>query len=348
MKTIRINNHIIGPGQPVYIVAEMSANHNQSIDQALKIMEAAKRAGADAVKTQTYTPDTMTIDCKNEYFQIKGTIWEGNNLYRLYQKAFTPWEWQPKLKEVCDKLGLDFFSTPFDATAVDFLEKIAVPAYKVASFELVDIPLLKQIADTGKPIIMSTGMATLAEIDEAIHAICDSGNKQIALLKCTSAYPAPIEEMNLNTIPHLSKAYDLPVGLSDHTLSSAVAVSSVALGGCIIEKHLTLNRKENGVDSPFSIEPAEFKLMVDDIRTVEKALGKVSYEITEKQKENRVFRRSLFVVRDIGKGEAFSNENVRSIRPGHGLHTRYFEHIIGRKALKDIKKGTPLSWDLVK
>lgn len=347
MNTIHINNRIIGLDQPVYIVAEMSANHNQNIDQAVRIIEAAKEAGADAVKTQTYAPDTMTIDCDNEYFQIKGTIWEGKNLYRLYQEAFTPWEWQPKLKEVCDKVGLDFFSTPFDATAVDFLERMDVLAYKVASFELVDIPLLKKIAGTGKPIIMSTGMATLAEIDEAVHTIINSGNNKIALLKCTSAYPAPPEEMNLNTITHLSKAYGVPVGLSDHTLGSAVAVASVALGGCIIEKHLTLTRKEHGPDSAFSTEPAEFKSMVDDIRTVEKALGKVSYEITEKQKENRVFRRSLFVVRDIGKGEAFSNENVRSIRPGHGLHTRYFEQIIARKAVKDIKKGTPLDWDLV-
>jgi len=325
----------------------MSANHNQSLDKAIKIIEAAKTAGADAVKLQTYTADTMTIDCDNEYFKIKGTIWEGKNLYKLYQEACTPWEWHPKLKKVCDKFGLDFFSTPFDSTSVDFLERMGVSAYKVASFELVDIPLLKKVASTGKPIIMSTGMATLEEIDEAIQAVFNSGNNQLALLKCTSAYPAPPEEMNLNTIAHLSKTYGVPVGLSDHTLGSAVAVASVALGGCIIEKHFILDRKDCGPDSEFSTEPVEFKVMVDDIRTVEKALGKITYEITERQKENRIFRRSLFVVKDISKGESFSNENVRSIRPGHGMHTRYLEQIFGRKAIKDIKKGTPLSWNLI-
>jgi pseudaminic acid synthase len=347
MMSIKIGHRTIGAGNPVYIIAEMSANHNQSLDKAIKIIEAAKSSGADAVKIQTYTPDTMTIDCANEYFQIKGTIWEGKNLYKLYQEAWTPWEWQPKLKAVCEKIGLDFFSTPFDATSVNFLEGLQVPAYKVASFELVDIPLLKKIASTGKPIIMSTGMATLAEIDEAVHIIWNMGNKQLALLKCTSAYPAPPEEMNLKTIAHLSEAYNVPVGLSDHTLKSAVAVASVALGGCIIEKHLTLSRNENGPDSAFSTEPAEFKALVDDIRVVEKALGKITYEITEKQKENRVFRRSLFAVKDIEKGESFSKENVRSIRPGHGMHTRYLDRILGRKALKEIKKGTPLSWELV-
>ncbi|MEI7635800.1 MAG: pseudaminic acid synthase [Syntrophus sp. (in: bacteria)] len=345
--SILINNKIIGSGKPVYIIAEMSANHNQSLSKAIKIVEAAKEAGADAVKFQTYTADTMTIDCANEYFQIKGTIWEGKNLYSLYREAFTPWEWQPKLKIVCDNLGLDYFSTPFDATAVDFLEKMGVPAYKVASFELVDIPLLKKISGTGKPIIMSTGMATLAEIDEAVRTINEAGNRQIALLKCTSAYPAPPGEMNLKTIVHLSNTYGVPTGLSDHTLGSAVAVASVALGGCIIEKHLTLSRNDRGPDSAFSTEPAEFKSMVDDIRTIEKALGKISYEITEKQKENRVFRRSLFVVKDMRKGEAFSHENVRSIRPGHGMHTRYLDQIMGRKAVRDIKKGTPVLWDLV-
>ncbi len=342
-----LNKRKICAGKPVYIIAEMSANHNQHLDRAIKIIEAAKDSGADAVKIQTYTPDTMTIDSANECFQIKGTIWEGENLYKLYQEAFTPWEWSPKLKEVCDKLGMDFFSTPFDLSAVDFLERLNITAYKVASFELVDIPLLKKIAATGKPIIMSTGMATLAEIDEAVQTIYNSGNNQLALLKCTSAYPAPPEEMNLRTIPHLSEAYNIPVGLSDHTLGSAAAMAAVALGACIIEKHLTLTRSDPGPDSAFSTEPAEFKAMVDDIRTVEKALGMVCYELTEKQKENRVFRRSLFVVKDLKKGDYFSNENVRSIRPGHGMHTRYLEEILGRKATKDIEKGTPLNWDMV-
>lgn len=344
---IKINNKKIGAGYPTYIIAEMSANHSQNLEKAIKIIEAARNAGADAVKIQTYTPDTITIDCSNEYFQIKGTIWEGKNLYKLYQEALTPWEWHPKLKDICDRLGMDFFSAPFDATAVDFLERMEVPAYKVASFELVDIPLLKRIAQTGKPVIMSTGMATLAEIDEAIQTIRASGNNDIALLKCTSAYPAPPEEMNLKTISNLSRAFNLCVGLSDHTLGSAVAVASVALGACIIEKHLTLSRHDAGPDSAFSTEPAEFKTLIDDIRIVEKALGEISYEITDKQKENRVFRRSLFAVKDIGKGESFSNENVRSIRPGHGMHTRYLENIMDRKANRDIKRGTPLNWDMV-
>lgn len=344
---ITINNKKIGPGYPTYVIAEMSANHNQNLNKAIKIVEAAKAAGADALKLQTYTADTMTIDCDNEYFRIKGTIWEGQNLHKLYQQALTPWEWHPKIKEVCDRIGLDLFSTPFDLTSVDFLEKQDVPAYKIASFELVDIPLLKRVARTGKPVIMSTGMATMEEINEAVETIKKTGNDRIALLKCTSAYPAPVEEMNLNTMAYLAKTYGVPIGLSDHTLGSAVAVASVALGGCIIEKHLTLSRQDFGPDSAFSTEPHEFKAMVDDIRMVEKALGKVTFEVTEKQKENRVFRRSLFVVKGMKKGEVFSSENVRSIRPGHGMHTRYLDQVLGKKAGKDIKKGTPLSPDLV-
>ena len=342
-----INNRTIGPGYPVYVIAEMSANHDQDFEKAVKIIEAAKKAGADAVKTQTYTADTITLDCDNEFFRIHGTVWDGQNLHKLYQEALTPWEWLPRLQKVCNDLGMDFFSSPFDHTAVDFLEKMDVPVYKIASFELVDIPLLKRVAKTGKPIIMSTGMATADEIEEAIRTIHDAGGPAVALLKCTSAYPAPLEEMNLNTIPYFIKTYGVPVGLSDHTMGSAAAVAAVALGGCIIEKHLTLSRQDPGPDSAFSTEPEEFKAMVDDIRAVEKALGKSTYEITEKQKENRVFRRSLFVVKDIKAGEALSNDNVRSIRPGHGLHTRYLDQVLGRKAVKDIKKGAPLSWELV-
>lgn len=342
-----INNRMIGLGHPVYVIAEMSANHNQSFDKAVRIIEAAKQAGADAVKTQTYTADTITLDCDNEYFRIKGTVWEGKNLYQLYQEALMPWEWMPKLKKVCHDLGMDFFSTPFDHTAVDFLEKMDVPAYKVASFELVDIPLLKRIAATKKPIIMSTGMASADEIEEAIRTIADAGNTNVALLKCTSAYPASLEEMNLNTIPYFIKTYGVPVGLSDHTMGSLAAVAAVALGGCIVEKHLTLSRRDPGPDSSFSTEPEEFKAMVDDIRSVEKALGEATYEVTEKQKENRVFRRSLFVVKDIKAGEVLSQDNVRSIRPGHGLHTRYMDQVLGKKAVKDIKKGVPLSWEMV-
>ena len=342
-----IGDRKIGDNHPVYIIAEMSANHNQDFEQAVKIIHAAKEAGADAIKIQTYTPDTITLDCDNDYFRINGTIWEGKNLYELYGEAYTPWEWQPKLKKIANDLGMDLFSTPFDHTAVNFLEKMDVPIYKVASFELVDIPLLRKIAQTGKPIIMSTGMATLAEIDEAVSAIREAGGKQLALLKCTSAYPAPPDEMNLRTISHLAEAFGVPTGLSDHTLGIAVPVAAVALGACIIEKHFTLSRQDPGPDSAFSLEPHEFKEMVDAIRTAEKALGKVSYEITEKQKESRMFRRSLFVVKDISKGKKFTNDNVRSIRPGHGLHTRYLKDITEKVAIRDIKRGTPLTWELV-
>lgn len=344
---IKIGNRIIGCGNPVYIIAEMSANHNQSFEQAVKIIGAAKECGADAVKLQTYTPDTLTIDCNNQFFRIKGTIWEGKNLYDLYGEAYTPWEWQPKLKAIANDLGLDCFSSAFDFSSVDFLEEMGVPAYKIASFELVDLPLLHRVAQTGKPIILSTGMASLAEIDEAVKTIRKEGFSQLALLKCTSAYPASANEMNLRTIPHMAETFDVPTGLSDHTLGIAVPVAAVALGACIIEKHLTLSRKEPGPDSAFSLEQHEFKEMVDAIRTVEKAIGEVSYEITAKQKESRVFRRSLFVTKDLKKGEVFAEENVRSIRPGYGLDPKYFEEILNKKARVKIKRGTPLSWKLM-
>jgi N-acetylneuraminate synthase len=348
MKALTINGRKIGPGHPTYIVAEMSANHNRDFDQAVKIVEAAKDSGADAIKLQTYTPDTITIDCDNDFFQIgKGTIWEGKNLYKLYSEAYTPWEWEPKLKEVAEKLELDCFSTPFDHTAVEFLEKMDVPAYKIASFEVVDIPLIQKIAKTGKPIIMSTGMATLAEIDEAVRAIREAGCKELALLKCTSAYPALPEEMNLRTIPHLAKAFGVPAGLSDHTLGTETAIAAVALGACIVEKHFTLTREVPGPDSAFSLEPKEFRTMVEAVRNTEKALGQVTYEVIEKEKASRVFRRSLFVVVDMRAGEKFTEENVRSIRPGHGLHTRFLRNILGRRTVRDIRRGTPLSWDLV-
>ncbi|WP_456324628.1 pseudaminic acid synthase [Desulfonauticus submarinus] len=331
----------------VFIIAELSANHNQDFDIAVQTIKAAKEAGADAIKLQTYTPDTMTINCDNEYFRIKGTIWEGKNLYQLYGEAYTPWEWHPKLKEVAEDLGLVFFSTPFDFSAVDFLEELNVPIYKVASFELVDLPLLCKIASTGKPVIMSTGMATLAEIDEAVRTLRNDGAGEIALLKCTSAYPAPYEEMNLRTIPHLAETFNLPVGVSDHSLGIAVPVASVALGARIIEKHFILSRDIPSPDASFSLEPDEFKAMVEAVRATEKALGKVSYELTEKQRESRVFRRSLFVVKDMKAGEEFTEENVRSIRPGYGLHTRYLPEVLGRKAKQDIKKGTPFGWEMI-
>ena len=347
-KSIAIGNRTIGSGNPIYIIAEMSANHNQDFDQAVQLIKAAKEAGADAIKLQTYTADIITIDCDNEYFCIgKGTIWEGKNLYELYMEAYTPWEWQPKLKEIANDLGMDLFSTPFDKTAVDFLEKMGVPAYKIASFELVDIPLIQYVAATGKPIIMSTGMATLAEIDEAVTTAKKAGCKEIALLKCTSAYPAKPEEMNLLTVRHMAEAFDTTVGVSDHTLGIAVPVTAVALGACIVEKHFTLSRSITGPDSAFSLEPHEFKAMVNAIRISEKAIGKVSYEVTEKEAASRVFRRSLFVVKDMKVGEVFTVENVRSIRPGFGLHTRFFEQVIGRHSNKDIKRGTPITWDIV-
>lgn len=327
-----------------YIIAEISANHNGSIERAEAIIRAAADAGADAVKLQTYTADTMTIPCDNEYFRIKGTLWEGRTLHDLYQEASMPWEWQLRLKTLADDLGMDCFSTPFDVTAVDFLEKIDVPCHKVASFEVVDIPLLKKIASTGKPVIMSTGMASLAEIDEAVTTLRENGTSDLALLKCTSAYPAPPEEANLRTIPHLAQTFNCVAGLSDHTLGSAVAVGAVAVGARIVEKHFTLARADGGPDGAFSMEPHEFKQMVQDIRTVEKALGTVCYDLTPKQKENKVFRRSLFVVKDMKAGEVFTEENVRSIRPGYGVAPKFLCDFLGRKATVSIPKGTPLSW----
>jgi pseudaminic acid synthase len=345
---ISIHGRDIGNGFPVYIIAEMSANHGQDFDQAVKIIQAAKEAGADAIKLQTYTPESLTIDCENEYFCIgKGTIWEGRRLYDLYKEAYTPWEWQPKLKEIAEDLGLDLFSSPFDYIAVDFLEKMDVPAYKIASFELVDLPLIRRVARAGKAIIMSTGMATLAEIEEAVQTAREAGATQIALLKCTSAYPAPPEEMNLRTIPHLSAAFQVPAGLSDHTVGIAVPVAAVALGACLVEKHLTLSRSIPGPDSAFSLEPLEFKAMVEAIRVAEKAIGEVSYTLTEGEKASQVFRRSLFVVEDMKAGDVFTEKNVRSIRPGYGLKTRYFDDILNKTILKDVKKGTKLSWDLI-
>jgi N-acetylneuraminate synthase len=345
---IEINGRFIGVSYPTYIVAEMSANHNQDFDQAVKIIEAVKEAGADAVKLQTYTPNTLTIRSDREYFRIGGgTLWDGRTLYDLYSEAYMPWEWQPKLKAIAGDLGIDLFSTAFDPTAVDFLEEMDVPVHKVASFEIVDIPLIETMARTGKPLIISTGMATLGEIEEAVQAARNAGATQIALLKCTSAYPAPPEEMNLRTIPHLAEAFQVPVGLSDHTLGIAVPVAAVALGACIVEKHFTLSRDIPGPDSAFSLEPQEFKTMVEAVRTAEKAFGQVHYGVSEQEAKSRVFRRSLFVVKDTKAGEVFTEENVRSIRPGHGLHTHHLCEIIGRCATRDIQRGTPLTWDMV-
>ena len=347
MESITINGRAVGPGHPTYMVAEMSANHGQNFDQAVAIIAAAKAAGADAVKLQTYTPDTLTIDCHNEFFRIKGTLWEGRNLYELYGEAYTPWAWQPKLKEIADGLGIELFSTPFDPTAVDFLESMNVAVHKVASFESVDLPLLRRIGATGKPVIMSTGMATLAEIDEAVKTLRAAGTQERVLLKCTSAYPTPPSAMNLRTIPHLAAAFGVPTGLSDHTLGITVPVAAVTLGACMIEKHFTISRDLPGPDSKFSLEPAEFKTMVEAVRTAEAALGEVHYGLQPDEEVSRVFRRSLFVVQDMQPGELFTEANVRSIRPGHGLHTRYLEEVLGRRASQPIARGTPLAWSHV-
>jgi pseudaminic acid synthase len=344
----KIGRRLIGTGSPVYMVAELSANHNQNFEQAVALVRAAKEAGADAVKLQTYTPDTITMRSERECFRIGGgTLWDGRNLYDLYSKAYSPWEWQPKLRELSEDLGIQLFSTAFDSTSVDFLEEMGVHVHKIASFEIVDIPLIEKIARTGKPLMISTGMATLSEITEAVKAARDAGATQIALLKCTSAYPAAPEEMNLRTIPHLSETFHVPVGLSDHTLGIAAPVAAVALGACIVEKHFTLSRSGPGPDSTFSLEPDEFKAMVEAVRTAEKAIGNVHYGVSEQESKSRVFRRSLFIVRDMKAGEKFTRENIRSIRPANGLPPKYLDEVLGRAAACDIASGTPLDWHLV-
>jgi len=343
---VRINSFDIN--KKVLIVAELSANHNQDLELAKETIYAIKESGADAVKLQTYTPDTMTIDSNKEYFRIRqGTLWDGKTFYELYKEAYTPWEWHYELKELAEKLGLVFFSTPFDKTAVDFLEELGVPAYKIASFEITDIPLIEYVASKGKPVIISTGIATLSDIEEAVSACRRAGNDKIVLLKCVSAYPAPLEDVNLRTIPNMAETFGCTVGLSDHTPGISVPIAAVALGAKVIEKHFILSKDINSPDREFSLTPEEFGEMVKAIRDVEKALGKVSYELTEKMKKGREFARSLFVVKDMKKGEVFTEENVRSIRPGYGLHPKFLKDILGRRARKDIEKGTPLSWDLV-
>ena len=338
----KINDKIVGKNHKTFIIAELSANHMNDFDIAVKTIESMANSGADAVKFQTFTPDTITLDCDNEYFQIKqGTVWDGQILYELYEDAYMPWDWQPKLKKVAEDLGLIVFSSPFDKTSVDFLEDMNVPAYKIASFEITDIPLIEYVASKGKPIIISTGIANLEDIELAIQTCLNVGNDQIALLKCTSSYPAPLEEINLNTIPDIKSKFDVIVGLSDHTLGNEVSIAAVALGASIIEKHFILDRNMGGPDAEFSMEPHEFKQMVDSIRNVEKALGDVNYELSDKIKSNRDFSRSLFVVEDMGKGDIITLDNVRSIRPGFGLHPKFLNKILGKKVNKDLNKGTP-------
>lgn len=346
---ISISGRIIGKKKPVFIIAELSANHNQDFDLAVKTIEAAKKAGADAIKLQTYTPDTITINSNNKYFQIKkGTVWDGQTLYELYKQAYTPWEWQPKLKKIAEKLGLICFSSPFDKTAVEFLKKMRVPAYKIASFEITDIPLIRYIAKQGKPVIISTGIATLSDIKLAIRTCRLENNNQIILLKCTSSYPAPYEDSNLQTIPDMKKRFKVNVGLSDHTLGISVPIAAVALGATVIEKHLILSRKLIGPDSSFSLEPDEFADMVKAVRQTEKAMGKVTYKLTSKMKKSREFSRSLFTVVNIKKGDKITEKNIRSIRPGFGMHPKNWEKVIGMRAVKNISANSPLKWSQLK
>ena len=347
-KEFQIGGHKISSESPTYVIAEMSGNHNMDFDRAVKIMQAAKDSGADAIKVQTYTADTITLDCDDPCFQItQGTLWDGTTLHKLYEEAYTPWDWQPKLQKIAMDMGLDFFSSPFDFTSVDFLEKMNVPAYKIASFEITDIPLIRKVARLGKPVIISTGIATLADIELAVNACREEGNDNVALLKCCSAYPTPYEDINLRTMVNLSDTFDCVIGLSDHTMGDTVAVASVAMGAKIVEKHLTLARADGGVDSAFSMEPAEFKHMVESIRIVEKAVGRVTYDLSEKQRREREHARSLFIAKDMKAGDILDETNMRSVRPANGLHTKYYEELLGKRITRDAKLGTPLSWDLV-
>lgn len=346
---IKFGNKSIGENNPVFIVAELSANHGNSLEVAKESIRAIKQSGADAVKLQTYTADTMTIESDNEYFKInQGTIWDGKNLHKLYKEAYTPWEWHAELKRTAEELGLVFFSAPFDKTAVDFLDDLGVPAFKIASFEITDIPLIEHAASKKKPIILSTGVSELEDIREAIETCKRVGNENIIILKCTSSYPAPYEEMNLNTIPDMAKKFSTIPGLSDHTLGIEVPVAAVTLGAKMIEKHFILDRKIGGPDASFSLDAKEFKDMVQAVRNIEKALGKVSYKLSDKSKKNREFSRSLFVVKDIKCGEKLTDENIKSIRPGYGMHPKFLPVIIGKQATKDLKKGTPLNQTMIR
>ena len=347
MGRIKVGNREIGAGCSTYVIAEMSANHAGSLARAKEIIHAAKESGADCIKLQTYTPDTLTIDCDNPYFQISDGTWEGENLYHLYGKAYTPWEWQPELKREAEHVGIDFLSTPFDMKSVDFLEDMGIAFYKVASFELVDLPLVSYIASKGKPIIMSTGMASLGELEDAVRAVRDRGNEQLVLLRCASAYPAVTDDMNLKTMQNMAEVFDLPVGLSDHSMGSVGAVTAVALGACVIEKHFCLDRAIENPDASFSMTPQEFSKMVKDIRQAEKAIGRVRYGVSEQEKSNIVFRRSIFCVRAIKKGERLTEENIRIIRPGYGMAPKYFGQVLGQVALQDIERGTPLQFGMM-
>ncbi|MDD4975392.1 MAG: pseudaminic acid synthase [Bacteriovorax sp.] len=347
MKEIKIGKYTIGKNHPPFIIAEMSGNHNHSLERAFAIVDAAAASGAHALKIQTYTPDTMTLNIAEKEFFISdsNSLWKGKSLYDLYAEAMTPWEWHKPIKERCEKHGMLFFSTPFDFTAVDFLEELNVDFYKIASFENTDLPLIRKVAKTGKPLIISTGMASKEELAEMVEAANNAGCKDLILLKCTSAYPASPKEANLLTIPNIRELFEVEVGLSDHTMGVGVAIASVALGASVIEKHFTLDRSEGGVDSAFSMEPAEFKLLVEESKKAWKSLGKISYERSEAEKKSLVFRRSLYIAEDMKAGEVLTEKNPRAIRPGLGLPPKHYEKLLGSKVARDLKKGTPVSWD---
>ncbi len=344
--SLAIAGRKIGPGHPMFVIAEMSCNHHGKFAEAVRLVRAAKDAGADAIKLQTYTPDTMTLDAEQPWFKIKGTIWNGRGFYGLYKEAMTPWEWHAPLKKLANSLGLILFSSPFDASAVDYLEKLGMPAYKIASFENGDLPLIRKAAKTKKPMILSTGTATTAEVDEAVKTL-KAAKANFALLKCVSAYPASESEMNLRAIPVLARRHGVPVGLSDHTLGSTVAIAAAALGACVLEKHMILKRSAGGPDAQFSMEPAEFKDMIRAIRSTEAAMGDGRLGPAPSETPSRAFRRSLFIVKDVAAGDKLTADNLRAIRPGNGLPPREFDAALGRRAKKAIKRGTPLSWSLV-
>jgi pseudaminic acid synthase len=347
---INIGSRGIGLGAQPFVIAEMSGNHNQSLERALEIVDAAAAAGAHAIKLQTYTADTITLNVPNDEFRItdKASLWKGQSLYELYSKAHTPWEWHAPIMRRASEHGLACFSSPFDETAVDFLEQLGVPAYKIASFENNHLPLIRKAAATGKPLIISTGMATVAELDEAVRAARDGGCSQLVLLKCTSTYPSSPENTNLRTIPHLRELFGAEVGLSDHTMGIGVAVASVAFGASVIEKHFTLSRAEGGVDSAFSIEPAELTSLVLETERAWRALGGVTYGPTDPELNSLVFRRSIYVAEDVEAGESFTTKNLRIVRPANGLHPRFYAQLLGKPASRDVKVGTPMSWDLLK
>lgn len=348
MHDIKIGHLTIGSSHKPFVIAEMSGNHNQSLDRALELVDVAAAAGAHALKLQTYTADTMTLNLSEGEFWIadKSSLWEGRSLYNLYQEAFTPWEWHKPIQDRCESMGMLFFSTPFDLTSVDFLEELNVPCYKIASFECVDIPLIRKVASTGKPIVISTGMAAIAEIDEAVQAARQGGCKDIILLKCTSSYPATPENTNILTIPHMRELFNVQVGLSDHTMGVGACAAAVALGATVFEKHFTLNRSDGGVDSTFSLEPKEFEQLVIETERAWQSLGKVTYGGTASEEKSRIFRRSIYVTSDISEGDVLSEKNIRCIRPGLGLPPKYLDVVLGKRANRSIKKGTPLSWEL--